>query len=209
MLLDETGNAFSSGRGDSGELGRESVRRSSSFGFVLSGVKKISAGKDHSLAICGTKVYGWGNSKEGQLGLLIQRHYYRPQELNVYPCQGILAGSKYSLFVTSKGVFGTGLNDEWQLGLGHSNSMQVPRRLAIEEGIVELSGGSYCAAQTNSKEWYLWGVGVLGSFRYPTKMSFLNGADSVSISQTAGMFSKKGRIWVWGQNSWGELGHRE
>ncbi len=55
------------------------MRSCSSFGFVLSGARQISAGKDHSLALCGPKVMGWGNSREGQLGLLITRHYHTPQ----------------------------------------------------------------------------------------------------------------------------------
>lgn len=63
LLLDQAGNVFSSGRGDNGELGRDKVRNSSNFGLVLRGARQISAGKDHSLALCGPKVYGWGNSK--------------------------------------------------------------------------------------------------------------------------------------------------
>lgn len=62
---------------------------------------------------------GWGNSREGQLGLLIKKHYFQPCELNVYPCKFIFAGAKYSFFITSKGVYGTGLNQNCQLGLGH------------------------------------------------------------------------------------------
>ena len=76
---------------------------------------------------------GWGNSKEGQLGLPIKKNYYHPQELNVYPCDFILAGDKYSIFSTNKGIYGTGFNREYQLGLGHENIVQVPKKLPIEE----------------------------------------------------------------------------
>jgi len=75
------------------------------------GAKQISAGKDHSLALIGYKVMGWGNSHEGQLGLLSKKSYFCPQELNVYPCKFIYAGCKYSLFITTKGLYGTGLNE--------------------------------------------------------------------------------------------------
>jgi alpha-tubulin suppressor-like RCC1 family protein len=44
----------------------------------LKDAKQISAGKDHSLALCGSKVYGWGNSTIGQLGLLKKKIYYSP-----------------------------------------------------------------------------------------------------------------------------------
>ena len=124
---------FSCGRGESGELGKRKVRSSTSFQPVMEGVSQISAGKDHSLAIRGSKVFGWGNSKEGQLGLPVPKNYNSPQELNVYPCSSIFAGVKYSLFVTTKGVYGTGLNTECQLGLGHDNSIKIPKKLAIQD----------------------------------------------------------------------------
>jgi hypothetical protein len=75
--------------------------------------------------------------------------------------------------------------------------------------MVSFTGGRYCAAGTCSKEWYFWGSGLLGTFRYPTKMSFLEGAESVSVGKDFGMFSKMERMFVWGCNSWGELGHHE
>ena len=51
---------------------------SNSFEKVLSGASQISAGKDHSLALCGSKVFGWGDSTSGQLGQLNKRKYYTP-----------------------------------------------------------------------------------------------------------------------------------
>ena len=91
----------------------------------------ISAGRDHSLALCGSKVLGWGSSQDGQLGLFAKKKYYYPHELNVYPCSSMYAGSQYSLFVTVKGVFGTGLNNLYQLGLGHDNNIHVPKKIEI------------------------------------------------------------------------------
>lgn len=45
----------------------------------MTGVRKISAGMDHSLAIKGTKVYGWGSNDYGQLGLHTKKIYLIPQ----------------------------------------------------------------------------------------------------------------------------------
>lgn len=45
----------------------------------MKGVIKISAGADHSLALTKTKVYGWGSSKEGQLGIQSKRIFYTPK----------------------------------------------------------------------------------------------------------------------------------
>lgn len=152
---------------------------------------------------------GWGNSRDGQLGLLIKKNYCHPHELNVYPCNLIFAGAKYSLFATSKGVFGTGINQNCQLGLGHENDVHLPRRLAIDEEICKISGGNYCAAGTANGEWYLWGTGGFGVFKYPTKMSFLKNANEVSMGMNFGVLSRNGQVWVWGCNRWGELGSLE
>jgi hypothetical protein len=61
--LDQSGEIFSTGYGADGALGYGSGENSYLFKSVLHGAKRISAGKDHSLAICGSKVIGWGNSK--------------------------------------------------------------------------------------------------------------------------------------------------
>lgn len=63
LLLDDAGAVYSSGRGENGELGRGKTGNFSSFSLVIKGARQISAGKDHSLALCGSKVMGWGNSK--------------------------------------------------------------------------------------------------------------------------------------------------
>ena len=69
---------FSCGKGIEGALGHSHGQNSHSFKFVLKGAKTISAGLDHSLALCGSKVKGWGNSKDGQLGLLKKKIYFEP-----------------------------------------------------------------------------------------------------------------------------------
>ena len=79
LVLDSQRNVYSAGKGENGELGRGKVTNSMVFGFVMQGARQISAGKDHALALSGSKVYGWGNSREGQLGLLNTKHYHTPQ----------------------------------------------------------------------------------------------------------------------------------
>jgi hypothetical protein len=66
--------------------------------------------------------------------------------------------------------------------------------MGIEEDVVKVSGSSYCVAGTDGGEWYMWGNGAMGLFRYPTKMSFLNGADFVSFGINFGVISKRGKV---------------
>jgi alpha-tubulin suppressor-like RCC1 family protein len=71
---------------------------------------------------------------------------------------------------------------------------------------VYITGRRYVVAATEKKEWYMWGSGVLGVFKYPTKLTFLSGADYVTVGYDFGLFVRSGQVWVWGCNSWGELG---
>lgn len=81
LLLDQFGSVFSAGEGKNGALGHGRGVNSYSFKQVqgLANIKSISAGRDHSLAISSIKVYGWGNSMDGQLGIPKQKICYDPQ----------------------------------------------------------------------------------------------------------------------------------
>lgn len=138
----------------------------------MSGVKKISAGYDHSLAIKGNKTFGWGNTQDGQLGLHSKKRFLVPQQLNVYPCEDIFAGVKYSIFVTVKGVYGCGLNNNYQLGLGNQKNFNYPKNFNIPDQIVEVWGANYCFAKNKSGQVYIWGSGSFGVYKYPTKIPF-------------------------------------
>jgi alpha-tubulin suppressor-like RCC1 family protein len=63
LVLDQAGDVFSSGNGSHGATGQGTKENSYGFKQVLSGAKKISAGRDHSLAIKLNKVYGWGSTE--------------------------------------------------------------------------------------------------------------------------------------------------
>lgn len=67
------------GKGEDGATGLGI--KANTFGFVslIKDVRKISAGKDHSLALKGTKVYGWGSNEHGQLALHSKKKYFTPQ----------------------------------------------------------------------------------------------------------------------------------
>jgi alpha-tubulin suppressor-like RCC1 family protein len=63
LILDQLGCVYSSGKGSEGAHGQGSKENSYGFKKIIAGVKKISAGLDHSLAIKGNKVFGWGNTE--------------------------------------------------------------------------------------------------------------------------------------------------
>ena len=71
LILEEFGDVFSAGEGKNGALGHGRGTNSDTFKPVpgLKTIKSISAGKDHSLALSSIKVFGWGSSMDGQLGI--------------------------------------------------------------------------------------------------------------------------------------------
>jgi len=70
---------------------------------------------------------------------------------------------------------------------------------------MKVVGSSYCCAQNEEEEWYMWGNGALGLFRYPTRMSFLKGAKEVELGLNFGTYQKEDKLYAWGDNRWGEL----
>lgn len=113
LMLNEQGLVYAAGKGSSGALGNGHFKNSSQFICVLKGAQQISAGKDFSLALVGSKVYGWGSNGQGQLGLLNKKTVVLPKNLNVFSADQICAGDSHSLFLTSKGVYGCGSNSNY------------------------------------------------------------------------------------------------
>lgn len=122
---------YSAGEGRNGALGHG--RGADSYCFkqiqTLKNIRYISAGKDHSLALSSIRVYGWGNSVDGQLGMPKEKICYEPEELYVYASSLCYAGPKYSIFKTEKGIYVTGSNDGGQLGLGNKTKIKMPKKL--------------------------------------------------------------------------------
>jgi alpha-tubulin suppressor-like RCC1 family protein len=53
---------YSTGLGKEGAIGTGMRENNYGFKLIMNKVKKISAGRDHSLAIKENKVFGWGNT---------------------------------------------------------------------------------------------------------------------------------------------------
>jgi hypothetical protein len=49
----------------------------------------------------------------------------------------------------------------------------------------------------------MWGKGPMGLFKFPTKMSFLKGAESISFGVNFGTILREEKVLVWGSNLWG------
>ena len=63
LILDQLGDVYSTGSGEDGAIGQGGKEDSYGFKLILNHAQKISAGRDHSLAVVrNNKVFGWGNT---------------------------------------------------------------------------------------------------------------------------------------------------
>lgn len=108
LALSEDGDIYSWGDGVNGQLGLGYVveqltpKKITTISEGEVKFKKISAGKEHSLALSNSgDIYVWGGNMFGQLGLNHYKPCYRPQKLqSELKFVDIDAGSYHSLAVT-------------------------------------------------------------------------------------------------------------
>lgn len=110
LVLDVSGNVYSFGRGDYGQLGNKSLEKSQDgvvFSNIpiqveLNNISAVSAGGAHSLAIANNgKAYSWGYGEMGQLGLGNEEDSFIPQQVPIdKEVVQVSGGGQHSLFLT-------------------------------------------------------------------------------------------------------------
>lgn len=191
-------------------------------------LKDVLAGENFSgFLTTGGDVFTFGDNAEGQLGVgSTQNSFNEPWKVQ---CDEKIAqaslGYQHMLLLTYSGrVLGAGRNREHQLGLGshHGNPEQgssVPVRIdAIRDvEVLKVVAGGFSAALIQNaydRQLLVWGQGDFGIFEKPQKL-YMDGVDfsDVQISKfsTNNPFAiaieKNGKVYSWGSNTLGQLGH--
>ena len=121
-------------------------------------------------------------------------------------------------FLISDKIYVWGRNDHGQLGLGHKNDIIHPEELSLRTNIESIScGNSHTVALTSiPNKLYVWGAnkdGQLGlghtiNKKSPQKLIFHEPIVSVSCGgyHTIALTSILVKIYVWGNNMFGQLG---
>lgn len=128
----------------------------------LQDIVKVSAGKDHALALSSDgKVYAWGGNENGQLGIGKKIDFlYSPFQVELLDNVKIIAaGDSYSFAVRHDGsVYSWGRNSNGCLGHGTMYESLFPKVIFSLTNLVEfeLSGASCMALDKNGKVW-TWG----------------------------------------------------
>jgi len=187
----------------------------------LSGVKAISAGSDHSLALLknGT-VMAWGQNDRGQLGNGTNTSNTVP--VAVSGLSGVKAiaagGAGFSLALLKNGmVMAWGANDSGQLGNGSFTSSNVPVAVSGLSHIRAIAaGGGYfgMALRSNGTVW-TWGGNDYGQLGNGSTTEYSPTPAAIGLSNVTAIaagdahalaLTSGGTVMAWGYNEWGQLG---
>ncbi len=191
--------------------------------------RKVAAGGSHSMAIRedGT-LWAWGSNASGQLGDGTGEHRESPVEIPV-PGGGVgvqwssaAAGSSHSMAILSDGtLWSWGWNTRGQLGAGDSDNRLSPVQVLVEgeddDGWDEVAAGRFHTMALRSGELWAWGGNRSGQIGAGgTELTFSDvplqigewddWTSVVAGDGNSGGIREGGHLWVWGDNSFGQIG---
>ncbi len=235
MAVSEQGRVFTWGNNEYGELGNDATKESNlpiditaNFNLKNDKIASISAGYSHSMALSEQgRIYVWGNNDDGQFGDGSTKGSYTPIDITLSinikndNVKEVIASRSNSMIITSSGVlYVVGTNQLGQCGINASLIITNPQRVKIQEEIIMSRGVSHNMALTKSGEVYTWGDNRYGQLGDGTQTNSTIPKDitssfnlindkiiKVSTGEVNSMaLSEKGRIYIWGDNSNGQLG---
>lgn len=196
--------------------------------YQLVGVKKVAAGRQHSLAVMndGT-LRTWGANGNWQLGHGVFVHSPVPRQVS--GLTGVVdaaGGWTHSLAVTSDGsVWAWGDNQLGQLGDGTTTRRYTPVRvLGLTNAVAVAAGNQWSLALRSDGTVWGWGSAVYGKLgtavsgshsgshsTVPVRVAGLSNVVAVAAGAQHGMAIVAGpsgvrTVHTWGQNAVGQLG---
>jgi len=136
VALDTSGNFWTWGANDNGQLARTGVPYNPVMLAQTSPIVTVSAGGYHNIALDNRGiVVVWGEGAQGQLGTGDNNRRINPVELlasEVFNFVAVSAGGQHSLMLEDNGqiwAFGNGANG--RLGLGNTDSHSTPQRVSV------------------------------------------------------------------------------
>ncbi|XP_025416590.1 uncharacterized protein LOC112687852 isoform X2 [Sipha flava] len=187
----------------------------------------LGAGWAHAAHIRNHKLYTWGHSSCGCLGVgphMTKTSTPNPVSWFVYIRVEVIqvaCGRNHSIALTTNGVYSWGSNRYGQLGTGRRGQAPYPMlvKSLSDELLVSVSAGQYhsLAISTRGKLW-TWGWGVYGQLGHGAiddceKPKLLKSLESENIISAYGGYShsiiltSKGKVFTFGSGSFGQLGN--
>ncbi|XP_041985672.1 regulator of chromosome condensation-like isoform X2 [Aricia agestis] len=189
VVLDLSGNVYTMGCGEQGQLGRLTQRSASrgsrqGFGALLVpakvtvkgggvGVSAVWAGSHATFAVSGGKVLAWGLNNYGQLGITGEKRktaLFAPTECDALPADEwkcFSAGQHHTIALNAEGkVYAIGRCEYGRLGLGDrvgdAETPEIVPKLQNKKCVSISTGTSNSFAVTDTGEVYGWGMGSEG-----------------------------------------------
>ncbi len=224
LALLNNGTVMAWGDNESGQLGIGSSQETSEVPVAvkgLTGVKAISAGGDHSLALLSNgTVMAWGENESGELGDGTTKMTTAPVAVKgLTGVVAISAGHDFSLALLSDGdVKAWGSDAQGQLG---NNTVEEQSSVPVDvnglSGVTAIAAGAeHALALLSERTVMAWGEdgdGELGngtikaSEETPVAVSGLSGVTAISAGgQDSVALLSSGSLMTWGVNRDGTLG---
>lgn len=175
-------------------------------------------GNTHTLAVTKSGyVYAWGDSLDGDLGILNADSTYVPLKIkNLSNIKAVSAGTWFSLALDNDGnVYSWGRNYYGQLGLGDRSKRETPQKISSLTNVTQIVAGSdYALALTDDGKVDGWGNNAHNIFgnnsEFLTTPEAINNLKDILLISSNGYhvmaLDKDGNLYSWGANSSGEVG---
>lgn len=204
---------FTYGLGKNGELGNRKNNDREIIPFKIEGIPECmdaSAGGSFSLILSRSgSIWTTGKNKHGRNGNTDSSIFVKIS--NLPKIKKVSAGYWHSMCLDEQDfIWSTGYNSYGQLGLGHNTNQPVFTR--TNTLAVEISAGGYFSLAI-STEGLLLSCGTeknSGHSQVLPTFTPVENISSVSYINAGQMHSgciANGKLYTWGNNAWGQLGH--
>jgi alpha-tubulin suppressor-like RCC1 family protein len=191
----------------------------------LSGVKAISSGGQHGLALTNDDtLWAWGKGEFGELGDGSTTNSSTPVQVKgpngagfLTDVKALAGGQIYSLALKNDGtVWAWGSNNWGQLGDGTTTQRNAPVQVRGLSGVQAIDAGhSHSLALKSDGTVWAWGKNDYGQLgdgtttqrNVPVKVRRLSGVQDIDGGYRHSLALKSdGTVWAWGRNKYGQLG---
>ena len=224
VALDENGYVWTWGANEYGQLGDGSTSdRITPVRINLANITAVAIGAYHTVALDRAgRVWTWGNNEHGQLGNGSAGENVKnliPRRINLASIEKITAGGWHTVVLDEKHrVWAWGGNWYGQLGNGSIVSKSIPRRVNLPCIKQVVAGNEHTVALDTRGQVWTWGdnehgqlgggTSGLGAYRpLPAPINLTSIEEITAGSAHTAVLDRNGRLWIWGNNWYGQLGN--